>query len=285
MASSSLHCHRLVEWGRHNELEASMVGAVYVHVLRTLPRRDSAPGAASRVTPERSTRRMARRCLSWRVLPQEGISSTHRLPYLVEPDHGQLSTRLASGAADQVLLRFHQDMAHLVRTNPQEMPRWTPTNGCPHGRPSTWAGNRPSHPKPRPPGYRHRRGHEGRARTQIIPLRAPSFVTIPTWPRLDRPYEPEGEEREVVTSTTRKPVLRTNCTPSRKITTITILLYFYSRIINESNRPVLTLPHASISAFLHSRACTHTHTHLLTHFRLNLYIYLFICNFLYISSK
>ena len=36
MASSSLHCHRLVEWGRHNELEASMVGAVYVHVLRTL---------------------------------------------------------------------------------------------------------------------------------------------------------------------------------------------------------------------------------------------------------
>ena len=36
MASSSLHCHRLVEWGRHNELEASMVGADYVHVLRTL---------------------------------------------------------------------------------------------------------------------------------------------------------------------------------------------------------------------------------------------------------
>ena len=36
MASSSLHCHRLVEWGRHNELEASLVGAVYVHVLRTL---------------------------------------------------------------------------------------------------------------------------------------------------------------------------------------------------------------------------------------------------------
>ena len=36
MASSSLHCYRLVEWGRHNELEASMVGAVYVHVLRTL---------------------------------------------------------------------------------------------------------------------------------------------------------------------------------------------------------------------------------------------------------
>ena len=36
MASSSLHCHRLVGWGRHNELEASMVGAVYVHFLRTL---------------------------------------------------------------------------------------------------------------------------------------------------------------------------------------------------------------------------------------------------------
>ena len=36
MASSSLHCHRLVECGRHNELEAFMVGAVYVHVLRTL---------------------------------------------------------------------------------------------------------------------------------------------------------------------------------------------------------------------------------------------------------
>ena len=36
MASSSLHCHRLVEWGRHNELEASIVGSVYVHVLRTL---------------------------------------------------------------------------------------------------------------------------------------------------------------------------------------------------------------------------------------------------------
>ena len=30
MTSSSLHCHRLVECGRHNELEASMVGAVYV---------------------------------------------------------------------------------------------------------------------------------------------------------------------------------------------------------------------------------------------------------------
>ena len=38
MASSSLHCHRLVGWGRHNELEASMVGVVYVHVLRTLVR-------------------------------------------------------------------------------------------------------------------------------------------------------------------------------------------------------------------------------------------------------
>ena len=38
MASSSLYCHRLVEWGRQNELEASMVGAVYVHVLRTLGR-------------------------------------------------------------------------------------------------------------------------------------------------------------------------------------------------------------------------------------------------------
>ena len=36
MASSSLHSHRLVEWGRHNELEASMVGAVYVRVLRIL---------------------------------------------------------------------------------------------------------------------------------------------------------------------------------------------------------------------------------------------------------
>ena len=36
MASPSLHCHRLVEWGRHNELEASMVGTIYVHVLRTL---------------------------------------------------------------------------------------------------------------------------------------------------------------------------------------------------------------------------------------------------------
>ena len=36
ITSSSLHWHRLVEWGRHNELEASMVGAVYVHVLRTL---------------------------------------------------------------------------------------------------------------------------------------------------------------------------------------------------------------------------------------------------------
>ena len=36
MVSSSLHCHRLFEWGRHNELEASMVGNVYVHVLRTL---------------------------------------------------------------------------------------------------------------------------------------------------------------------------------------------------------------------------------------------------------
>ena len=33
MASFSLHCHRLVELGRHNELKASMVGAVYVRVM------------------------------------------------------------------------------------------------------------------------------------------------------------------------------------------------------------------------------------------------------------
>ena len=36
MASSSLHCHRLVKWGRRNELEASMVGAARSHVLRSL---------------------------------------------------------------------------------------------------------------------------------------------------------------------------------------------------------------------------------------------------------
>ena len=36
MASFSLDCHRLVEWGRHNELEASMVGASSSHVLRSL---------------------------------------------------------------------------------------------------------------------------------------------------------------------------------------------------------------------------------------------------------
>ena len=36
MASSSLDCHRLVEWGRHNELEASMVGAASSHVLGSL---------------------------------------------------------------------------------------------------------------------------------------------------------------------------------------------------------------------------------------------------------
>ena len=33
MASSSPDCHRLVEWGRHNELEASMVGVSSSHVL------------------------------------------------------------------------------------------------------------------------------------------------------------------------------------------------------------------------------------------------------------
>ena len=38
MASFSLDCHRLVEWGRHNELEASMVGAASSHVLGSLPR-------------------------------------------------------------------------------------------------------------------------------------------------------------------------------------------------------------------------------------------------------
>ena len=38
MASSSLHCHRLVEWRRHNELEASMVGAASSHVLGSLHR-------------------------------------------------------------------------------------------------------------------------------------------------------------------------------------------------------------------------------------------------------
>ena len=36
MASSSFDCHRLVEWGRHNELEASMVGAANSHVLGSL---------------------------------------------------------------------------------------------------------------------------------------------------------------------------------------------------------------------------------------------------------
>ena len=36
MASSSLDCHRLDEWGRHNELEASMVGAASSHVLGSL---------------------------------------------------------------------------------------------------------------------------------------------------------------------------------------------------------------------------------------------------------
>ena len=46
------------------------------------PRKGSSPGAASRVTPERRGRtgRTTRRCLSWWVLPQEGISSTLRLP-------------------------------------------------------------------------------------------------------------------------------------------------------------------------------------------------------------
>ena len=38
IASSSLNCHRLVEWGRHNELEASMVGAASSHVLGSLHR-------------------------------------------------------------------------------------------------------------------------------------------------------------------------------------------------------------------------------------------------------
>ena len=46
----------------------------------------NSPGAANRVTPERRTGWTARRCLSWWVLPQEGISSTHRFPYLEELD-------------------------------------------------------------------------------------------------------------------------------------------------------------------------------------------------------
>ena len=37
MASFSLDYHTLVEWGRHNELEASMVGAASSHVLGSLP--------------------------------------------------------------------------------------------------------------------------------------------------------------------------------------------------------------------------------------------------------
>ena len=36
MASFSLDCHRLVEWGRHNELEASMVGGSSSHILGSL---------------------------------------------------------------------------------------------------------------------------------------------------------------------------------------------------------------------------------------------------------
>ena len=51
--------------------------------------------------------------------------------------------------------------------------------------------DRTTNPKPRPPGYRHGRGLEGGARTQI-PLGAPCPTTTPTWLRLDGPYVPEG---------------------------------------------------------------------------------------------
>ena len=38
MDSSSLHCHRLVEWRRRNELEASMLGTASSHVVGSLRR-------------------------------------------------------------------------------------------------------------------------------------------------------------------------------------------------------------------------------------------------------
>ena len=51
--------------------------------------------------------------------------------------------------------------------------------------------NRPTHPKPRPPGYRHGRGLEGRARTQI-PLGAPCPMMTPTRPHGPYVLEIEG---------------------------------------------------------------------------------------------
>ena len=73
------------------------------------PRKGSSPGAASQVTPERRTGRAAQRCLSWWVLPQEGISNTLRLPGRAGPSTGEWALpwpvlgairHLASGSPD-----------------------------------------------------------------------------------------------------------------------------------------------------------------------------------------
>ena len=73
------------------------------------PRKSSWPGAASRVTLERRTGRAARRCLSWWVLPKEGVSGTLRLPGGAGPSTGEwalpwpvlgASRHLASGSPD-----------------------------------------------------------------------------------------------------------------------------------------------------------------------------------------
>ena len=105
----------------------------------------------SRVTPERCTGRAARRCLSWWVLPQEGISSTLRLPGGAGPSTGELVAPITSSRCEPALsFRFPWLGAAQAspgrgkrsdRTNPQRMPCRTPTNGFPHGRLSTCAGN------------------------------------------------------------------------------------------------------------------------------------------------
>ena len=79
----------------------------------------------------------------------------------------------------------------------------------------------------------------------------------------------KGGVTEVVTRTTRKPVLRTICTSPRKITTVTIVLYFYFRDTKWTNGPVptLTVPLSRIPALTHSRACAHTNTLIHTHTR------------------
>ena len=85
MATSSLDCHRLVEWGRHNELEASIMGAASYHVLGSV--------VAKPVETYLET-------LKWEVLPHPPYSQN-----IAPPDY-HLFWSMTRGLTEQHFLSY-----------------------------------------------------------------------------------------------------------------------------------------------------------------------------------